>query len=213
MQAGERFLDVATGTGGVALPAARAGAEVTAQDISVDQLGKARAAAEQAGLSIRFDVGDAQELPYDDESFDVVASAFGAIFAPDHDRVARELTRLLRHGGRLGLTVWPEDAWFRFNRSVRPDYEGLAANRWADEAYARGLLPELELAFDRGEWVLEAPSAEELWQILASSVPPLKAWLETLDPNARQEIGSEYVQFLGEGRLRREYVRVLGTRR
>ena len=213
MQPGERFLDVATGTGGVALPAARAGAQVTGQDISADQLAKARAAAETAALAIRFDEGDAQELPYEDESFDVVASAFGAIFAPDHDRAARELTRVLRHGGRLGLTVWPEDAWFRFNRSVRPDYEGLAANRWADEDYARALLPELDLSFDRGEWVLEADSAEELWGILSSSVPPLKAWLDALDPHSRQHVGHEYVQFLGEGRLRREYVRILGTRR
>src|SRR5581483_3709905 len=96
VQPGERFLDVATGTGGVALPAARAGAEVTGQDISTDQLGKARRAAEEAGLSIRFDEGDAQELPYEDESFDVVASAFGAIFAPDRERTARELQRVLR---------------------------------------------------------------------------------------------------------------------
>jgi SAM-dependent methyltransferase len=186
---------------------------VTGQDISADQLGKARRAAEEASLSIRFDEGDAQELPYEDESFDVVASAFGAIFAADHGRVARELTRVLRHGGRLGLTAWPEDAWFRFNRSVRPDYEGATANRWADEGYARRLLPELDLSFDRGEWVLEAGSAEELWGILSASVPPLKAWLDTLDPHSRQQIGNEYVQFLGEGRLRREYVLILGTRR
>ena len=197
----------------MALPAARAGAEVTGQDISTDQLGKARRAAEEAGLSIRFDEGDAQELPYEDESFDVVASAFGAIFAPDRERTARELQRVLRRGGRLGMTVWPEDAWFRFNRSVRPDYEGLAAGRWADEGYARALLPELDLTFERGEWVLEAGSAEELWGILSASVPPLKAWLETLDPSSRRHIGNEYVQFLGQGRLRREYVRILGTRR
>ena len=197
----------------MALPAARAGAEVTGQDISADQLGKARRAAEEAGLSIRFDEGDAQALPYEDESFDVVASAFGAIFAEQHERVAAELTRVLRHGGRLGMTAWPEDAWFRFNRSVRPDYEGLAAGRWADEDYARRLLPELDLSFERGEWVLEAGSAEELWEMLSASVPPLKAWLDTLDPHSRRHIGDEYVQFLGEGRLHREYVRILGTRR
>jgi SAM-dependent methyltransferase len=211
VQPGERFLDVATGTGGVALPAARAGAEVTGQDISADQLGKARAAAEAEGLSIRFDEGDAEELPYADESFDVAASAFGVVFAPDHARAAGELTRVLRHGGRLGLIAWPEDAWFRFNRSVRPDYEGFAA-KWADEDYARDLLAEFDLAFDRGEWILEAASAEELWGLLADSVPPLKAWLDTLDAHTREHIGHEYVQFLGEGRLRREYVRILGTR-
>jgi SAM-dependent methyltransferase len=204
---------VATGTGGVALPAAHAGAEVTGQDLSADQLVKARAAAAEAGVSIRFDEGDAQELPYEDESFDVVSSAFGVIFAPDHERAAGQLTRVLRHGGRLGLTTWTDDAWFRFNRSIRPDYEGATAQRWGDESYARGLLPELDLVFQPGEWVLEAASAEELWELLAASVPPLKAWLETLDPGARQHIDREYLQFLGGARLRREYVRILGTRK
>jgi SAM-dependent methyltransferase len=213
VQPGDRFLDVATGTGGVALPAARAGAEVTGQDLSGDQLRKARATAEAAGLSIRFDECDAQNLPYGDESFDVVASAFGVIFAPDHERAAGELTRVLRHGGRLGLTTWTDDAWFRFNRSIRPDYESATAQKWGDEGYARGLLPELDLVFDRGEWVMEAASAEELWELLAASVPPLKAWLDTLDPGTRGHMDREYLQFLGGGRLRREYIRILGTRR
>ena len=213
MQPGDRFLDVATGTGGVALPAARAGAEVTGQDLSADQLGKARAAAEEAGLSIRFDEGDAQELPYEDESFDVVASAFGVIFAPDHERAACQLTRVLRHRGRLGLTAWPEDDWFRLNQRLRPDYEGNIAPEWAREEHSRALLPELDLTFDRREWVLDAASFDELWDLLAASVPPLKAWLETLDDEQRAAAKQEYRPLLGDGHLRREFVRILGTRR
>jgi ubiquinone/menaquinone biosynthesis C-methylase UbiE len=210
---GERFLDVATGTGGVALPAARAGAEVTGLDISADQLAKARTAAEAEGLPIRFDEGDAQELRYEEQSFDVVASAFGVIFATDHARAASELTRVCRHGGRLGITAWPEDDWFRLNRRLRPDYEGATANEWSKEDHVRPLLLEFELRFDRGEWTIEASSAEELWQVLAASVPPLKAWLQTLDAAAIEDVRGEYIPLLGEGRLRREYVRVLGTRR
>jgi SAM-dependent methyltransferase len=212
VQPGERFLDVATGTGGLALPAARAGAEVTGQDISADQLGKARAAAEEEGLSIRFDEGDAQALPYGDESFDVVASAFGAIFAPDHERTAGELTRVLRHGGRLGLTAWPADDWFRLNRKLRPDYEGATAQEWAEEEHARALLPELDLTFGRGEWTLEAASFDALWDLLAASVPPLKAWLATLDADQLAEARDAYRPLLGGGKLRREFVRILGTR-
>jgi ubiquinone/menaquinone biosynthesis C-methylase UbiE len=79
---GDRFLDLACGTGGVALVAARGGADVTGLDISADQIAKARAAARDAGLSIRFDEGDAQSLPYADGEFDSAASAFGMIFAP-----------------------------------------------------------------------------------------------------------------------------------
>jgi SAM-dependent methyltransferase len=83
---GDRFLDLACGTGGVALIAARKGTDVTGIDISADQLDKARAAAAEAGLSIRFDEGDVQQLPYEDASFDVLASAFGLIFAPSDER-------------------------------------------------------------------------------------------------------------------------------
>jgi SAM-dependent methyltransferase len=209
---GDRLLDVATGTGGVALPAAKTGAEVTGLDISADQLRKARAAAEVEGLAIRFDEGDAQALPYPDESYDVVVSAFGVIFAPDHEKAAGELTRVCRHGGRLMITAWPEDDWFRLNARLRPDYEGNTATQWAEEDHVRSLLPEFELTFDRGEWTLEAPSAEELWELLAASVPPLKAWLDTLDALSLEAARREYIPLLGEGRLHREFVIVLGTR-
>jgi ubiquinone/menaquinone biosynthesis C-methylase UbiE len=213
VQPGDRFLDVATGTGGVALPAARAGAEVTGQDLSADQLGKARAAAEEAGLSIRFDEGDAEELPYEDETFDVVASAFGVIFAPDHARAAGQLTRILRHGGRLGLTAWPDDEWFTVNRRLRPDYEGATAHEWSREEHVRPLLTELDLSFDRGAWTLAASSFDELWDLLAASVPPMKTWLATLDTERLAEVKEEYRPLLGDGTLHREYVRILGTRR
>src|SRR6185437_13235412 len=83
---GTRLLDVACGTGGVALRAARA--DVVGIDISADQLAKARSAAREQGLDVRFDEGDCQELPYLDGEFDAVASAFGAIFAADHERAA-----------------------------------------------------------------------------------------------------------------------------
>jgi SAM-dependent methyltransferase len=186
---------------------------VTGIDISADQLAKARAAAGEAGLTIRFDEGDAQELPYPDESFDAVCSAFGVIFAPDHVRAAGELTRVCRHGGRLAITAWPQDDWFRLNARIRPDYEGVTAPQWAEEDHVRGLLPEFDLAFDRGEWLLEAPSFDELWDLLAASVPPLKAWLDTLDPPALAKVKHEYAPLLGDGRLCREYVRILGARR
>ncbi len=121
IEPGARVLDVACGTGGVALRAARAGADVVGIDISADQLAKARGAAEAEGLAIRFDEGDCQELPYGDAAFDAVASAFGAIFAPDHRRAADELARVCRPGGRLALTAWPKDEWLRRERAGRAD--------------------------------------------------------------------------------------------
>ena len=211
--AGEPFLDLACGTGGIALIAARAGADVTGLDISADQIEKARAAAEDAGLSVRFDEGDAQSLPYPDCAFGVVASAFGIIFAPDHARAAAELTRVCRPDAGFAITTWTRDEWFQLGMRLRPDYEGVTSQRWADQEYVCDLFPEAELSFERGEVTISAASADECWQLLSTSVPPLKAWLETLGPDERESAGRDYRQLLGDGALTREYVLILGTRR
>ena len=104
---GESVLDVGTGSGGLALLAARSGARVTGIDVAEDGIERARARAAEANLDVRFDVGDAQSLPYANAAFDVVASTFGVIFASDHRRAAREIARVCRPGGRLGLTLMP----------------------------------------------------------------------------------------------------------
>lgn len=116
---GERWLDVATGTGAVALRAARSGAEVTAQDIAPRLLDWARSLAAAEGLTVAFDVGDVADLPYADRSFDVVSSAHGVSFAADHEAAAAELARVCRPSGRLGLTDWLPDCY--------PDFEEMLA--------------------------------------------------------------------------------------
>jgi SAM-dependent methyltransferase len=103
---GMQVLDVACGTGNLALAAARAGAEVTGIDIAPNLLDQARANARRDGLSARFDEGDAEDLPYEDASFDVVASMFGAMFAPRPARAAAELTRVCRRGGTIAMANW-----------------------------------------------------------------------------------------------------------
>jgi ubiquinone/menaquinone biosynthesis C-methylase UbiE len=99
----QRVLDVATGSGNVALRAAEAGAEVVALDITPENLDAGRREAERHGLAIEWVEGDAQALPFADAEFDVVASAVGAIFAPDHQATARELLRVCRPGGTVGM--------------------------------------------------------------------------------------------------------------
>lgn len=210
---GDRFLDLACGTGGVALIAARAGADVTGLDISADQLAKARAAAEGEGLTVRFDEGDVEALPYADGEFDEAASAFGMIFASDHALAASELTRVCRPGARFAITAWPPDEWLRLGARLRQDSDGMRAPQWADPEYVRGLFPQADLSFERGEATISAPSVEDCWQLLSTSVPPLKAWLDTLGPEERESAGSEYRRLLGNGSLTREYVLILGARR
>ena len=103
---GTRLLDVATGAGQIAIPAARAGVQVTGIDIAANSIEQARARAKAEGLEVRFDEGDAELLPYPAASFDVVVSLIGAMFAPRPDRVAAELVRVTRPGGRIVMANW-----------------------------------------------------------------------------------------------------------
>jgi SAM-dependent methyltransferase len=215
LEPGARLLDVACGTGGVALRAARAGAAVVGIDISADQLAKARRAADEEGLAIRFDEGDCQELPYGDAEFDAVASAFGAIFAPDHERAAGELARVCRPGGRLALTAWPKDAWSEVTeRAGRRFPPGVDASEWGREEHVRGLLGlAFELELQTGEWRIEAGSGAELWELASTSMPPLRAWLAEQTDEVRAHAERVYLDYLASGVLARDYVLVLGTRR
>jgi len=102
----ERVLDVAAGNGNATLAAARRFASVTSTDYVPALLEKGRQRAEAEGLDVLFEVADAEALPYADETFDVVLSTFGVMFAPDHALAAREMVRVSRKGGRIGLACW-----------------------------------------------------------------------------------------------------------
>jgi SAM-dependent methyltransferase len=103
---GMEVLDVASGTGNAALPAAAAGAKVTASDLTPELLDDGRVRAEAEGLTLDWTVADAEQLPFDDASFDVVMSSIGAMFAPQHQAVADELVRVCRPGGTIALLSW-----------------------------------------------------------------------------------------------------------
>jgi SAM-dependent methyltransferase len=106
LKPGMRVLDVACGTGNLALPAARAGATVTGVDLAPNLVEQARENAKREGLSIHFDEGDAEALPYDASSFDAVVTMFGAMFAPRPELVAAELKRVCRAGGFIAMANW-----------------------------------------------------------------------------------------------------------
>jgi SAM-dependent methyltransferase len=106
VRAGERVIDVAAGNGNATLAAARRFADVTSTDYVPALLAKARGRADAESLPVRFKAADAENLPFDDESFDVALSTFGIMFSPNHQRAADELLRVVRRGGRIGLANW-----------------------------------------------------------------------------------------------------------
>ena len=111
VRAGDRVLDVAAGNGNATLAAARRFAHVTSTDYVPSLLDKGARRARAEGLDVEFRVADAEELPFEDGTFDVVLSTFGAMFTPDHKRPAREMLRVTRSGGRIGLANWTPDGF------------------------------------------------------------------------------------------------------
>jgi ubiquinone/menaquinone biosynthesis C-methylase UbiE len=154
---GEETLDVACGTGNAAIRAAEAGAQVTGVDLTPELFDAARREAAQAGVTVDWVQGDAEELPFGEGSFDVVLSTFGCMFAPRHAVAASEIARVLRPGGRIGITAWtPEGGMGSFFRTVgtyMPPPPPIAQPPvlWGNEAHVRELFAGsgIELEFRR----------------------------------------------------------------
>ena len=139
---GMRVLDVACGTGNLAIPAARAGAQVTGADIATNLIEQARGRAAEEKLKVQFEEGDAEQLPYADASFDLVMSMFGAMFAPRPEVVAAELLRVCRPGGRIAMANWTPEGFvgksFRVTGRHMPPPANLPAPvLWGDETVVR----------------------------------------------------------------------------
>lgn len=142
LRPGTRVLDVACGSGNLAIPAAKAGAVVTGVDIATNLVEQARARAAAEGLTIRVDEGDAENLPYDDAAFDVVVSMFGAMFAPRPQLVASELTRVTRSGGQIAMANWTPEGFvgqmFKVTgKHVPPPPNMPSPLKWGDEQTVR----------------------------------------------------------------------------
>jgi SAM-dependent methyltransferase len=138
LRPGERVLDVACGSGNLALPAARAGADVTGIDIATNLIETARRGGRAEGLRVHFDEGDAERMPYGDASFDVVMSMFGAMFAPRPEEAAAELLRVCRPGGRVALANWTPAGFigrmFKATAAHVPPPSVPSPLLWGDEA-------------------------------------------------------------------------------
>jgi SAM-dependent methyltransferase len=155
---GQEVLDVATGTGNIAIRAAAAGAQVVGLDLTPELFETARERAEEHGVAVDWVEGDAEDLPFEDERFDHVLSTFGVQFAPRHQIVAQELARVCRPGGRIGLVNWTPEGQvgelFKLLGRYLPAPPDFASPPplWGDEEHVRGLFDGtgVALEFARG---------------------------------------------------------------
>jgi SAM-dependent methyltransferase len=180
----QEVLDVATGTGNVALRASAAGARTTALDLAPELLETARRRARELGVAVEWVEGDAEDLPFDDESFDRVLSAFGVQFVPRHDVAADELVRVCKPGGMIGLVNWTPEGQvghlFRIMGRYLPPPPSYASPPalWGREEHVRELFRDagVELAFERDTTPLRFDSAEHYVSFMETYYgPTLKA--------------------------------------
>ncbi len=200
---GDRLLDVATGSGNVALPAAAAGAEVTGLDLTPRLLVVAAGRASEAGLDVKWVEGDAEELPFDDGSFDIVTSCFGVIFAPRHEQAAAELVRVTRPGGRIVLTAWTAegmmgDLFRTLASALPPPPPGIGTPpMWGEEEHLRSLFAPsgADLEVERRTVTFRADSAESWLEYNERVLGPAIVAKEALEPQGRwPEVRRDWLQ-------------------
>ena len=228
---GMRVLDVAAGTGNASLPAARRGATVTASDLTPSLLEAGRERAEAEGLELEWIEADAEQLPFADESFDVVISAIGVMFAPHHQEAADELVRVCRPGGTIGLLSWtPEGMLGALFRTMKPFAPppppgAQAPPLWGGEDHLRGLFGDrVELrSVERG--VLEITAFERPATTASTSrsyYGPTIAARANAEREGRADEFDEAVDAFcdewnrgtpEEARFEKEYLLAVGTRR
>jgi SAM-dependent methyltransferase len=198
LRAGQRVLDVATGSGNTAIAAARRFCDVVGVDF-VDQLmerGRERAAAER--LDIEFVHGDAEDLPFPDSSFDVVLSTFGSMFAPDQERTAREMVRVLRPGGKIGMANFTPQSlaggfFMTAARFVRPTRGIKPPVLWGTEERIRDLFGDeiADLRFERRNVMLRYRSLDHWLEFFSTYFGPIHEIAESLDEPRRGQFGQE----------------------
>ena len=225
---GERVLDVACGAGQLSLPAARAGAAVTGIDIASNLIAQAQALAESAGLAVRFEEGDAEDLPCEDAAFDVVFSLIGAMFAPRPEQVADELLRVCRPGGRIVMGNWTPTGFvgqmFKTHARHVPPPAGMPAPvLWGDEATVQERFHDGidDLRLTRKMYPMKYPfPPSEVVEFFRTYYGPSNRAFAALDPDRQAALRSDLEQLwsehnqAGDGRteVEAEYLEVAAIR-
>ncbi len=200
LRAGQRVLDVACGSGNAALAAARRFCQVTGIDYVPTLLDRARQRAQAEGLQATFQDADAEALPFPDDAFDVVLSTCGAMFAPDQEQTARELLRVCRPGGRIGMVNWVPDGYvgelFRAIGRYLPPPPGLRPPvLWGSPERLRELFgPGVAISAPRRTFLWRFPSAEHQAEFFATFYGPTNRALATLGADRAAALKADMVE-------------------
>lgn len=203
VRADENVLDVAAGNGNATLAAARRFARVTSTDYVPYLLEKGAERARAEGMSIEFKVADAENLPFKDDSFDVALSTFGAMFAPNQDQTARELLRVVRSGGRIGMANWTPEGFlgdlFRIIASYVPPPAGLKSPmQWGTEPRIVELFgPEADdIQCVRREFMFRYRSPDHWIDSFRSFYGPLNKVYAALEPDRQTALSKDITELL-----------------
>lgn len=201
---GIRVLDVACGTGNAALPAARAGGEVTGLDLAPKLLDAGRSRADAAGVEIEWVEGDAEELPFEDASFDRVFSTFGHMFAPRHRRTADEMARVCKEGGVMVICCWTPEGTvgdvFAASAPFMPPPPDFAEPPilWGTEDHVRQMFPDAtDFEFERHSATIEWESTRAWADYFFERFGPLVTAREMLGERF-EELGGKLIAIFEE---------------
>jgi SAM-dependent methyltransferase len=228
VQPGMKVLDVACGTGNLAIPAARKGAHVTGADIATNLLEQARQRAASEGLEAKFEEGDAEQLDYPDGNFDLVMSMFGAMYAPRPERVAAELARVCRPGGVVAMANWTPEGFvgkfFETGARYVPPPEGIPAPiLWGNDEIVRQRLgqfaPEIRTTRRTADFDFPSPP-RELVKFFRDYLGPVQMIFSRLPPEGQQayaadleKLWSDHNEASGDRTfVRNEYLEVIAIR-
>jgi SAM-dependent methyltransferase len=227
VRAGQRVLDVGCGTGVVAITTARLGAKVTGLDLTPELLERARHNSQLAGVDVDWREGDAENLPFDDATFDVVLSQFGHMFAPRPSVAIAEMLRVLRPGGTIAFSTWPPELFtgrmFRLVSSyLPPPPPGVAPPpQWGDQNVVRERLGSVvkDISFERDTMYAPALSPQHhrgMTERTAGLMVRLVETLATSDPSKLAAFRREYdtlaAEFFHENCVRQEFLMTRATK-
>lgn len=228
IQSGMRVLDVACGTGNLAIPAAQRGADVVGVDIASNLLEQARERAKAEGVAAQFEEGDAEQLPYSDGQFELVMSMFGAMFAPRPDRVASEILRVCRSGGTIAMANWTPDSFaaklFALSaRYITPPAGIPPPVLWGDEATVRGRFGTgvSNIHTERRPFPMQFPfPPRDAVQFFRTNFGPTRVAFSKLDETAQADYARDLEKLWEEGNqstdgntlIPNEYLQVLVTK-